>query len=262
MLRDQRMQFIMDELKANASVTVTELSAQLQVSEVTVRKLLADMEKEDLLRRTWGGAVSLSGSLRERSYQEKETLHVLEKQAIAQAAYDCIKDGEAIFLDTGTTTIELAKLIVEGPKRHIMVCTNAINIAMEMTRVQDIEVIVVGGELRPSIHSCVGSTTENSLKKMFFDKGFITGDHFTVERGYSTPSLRESELKRVALAASKEKFILMDYSKYGNDSLMQIVPAGEIDVLVTDWHMSDAVAQHFEEQGISVLRGQPQAAVK
>lgn len=255
-LKDHRQQYIMEELQRKASVTVTELSSALNLSEVTVRKILADMERDDKLRRTWGGAVSISGSMQERTYTEKETLHVAEKQAIARAVYDNIKDGEAVFLDTGTTTIELAKLIVEGPKRKILVCTNGVNIAMEMTRIHDIEVIVAGGELRHSIHSCVGSTTQNFLKSMSFDKGFVTGDHFTLERGYSTPSLREAELKRIALAASKQKFILMDYSKYGNDSLMQIVPAGGIDVLATDWHMPDNVVACFDDIGVKVLRGQ------
>lgn len=256
-IKDKRMEYILNELQRKASVTVAELSTALEVSEVTIRKILADMEQEDMLRRTWGGAVSFSGSMKEHTYIEKETMHVEEKKAIARAVYDLIRDGEAIFIDTGTTTIELAKLIVEGPKRDIFVCTNAVNIAMEMTRVRDIEVIVLGGELRHNIHSCVGQSTENQLKMMSFDKGFVTGDHFTLDRGYSTPSMREAELKRTALASSKQKLVLMDYSKFGNDSLMQIAPASGIDMLVTDWHMPDSVAKSFEEQGVKVVRAQP-----
>ena len=101
--------------------------------------------------RTWGGAVSRYGSLREFSHQENEVRHREEKRAIAMAAYDCIQDGEAIFLDSGTTVCELARLIVEGPKRNIMPCTNNIYVAMELAKASDIHSIIIGGELRTNI---------------------------------------------------------------------------------------------------------------
>ena len=125
----ERKEYILRQLEEKATVTVTELSEALALSEVSIRKLLMTMEQEGTLRRTWGGAACAHGSLREFSHQEKLTRHLEEKKAIARAAYDCITDGEAVFLDCGTTTIQLAHLIIEGPKRNILVCTNAINIA-------------------------------------------------------------------------------------------------------------------------------------
>lgn len=110
--------------------------------------------------------------------------------AIARAAYECISDGEAIFLDSGTTTIQLARLIVTGSKRDIMVCTNSIHIAMELSRVRDLQVIVTGGELRSNIYSCVGAITEAVLGRLYFDKGFVTGNHFTLEHGFPLRFLR------------------------------------------------------------------------
>lgn len=256
-IKDKRMEYILNELQRKASVTVAELSTALSLSEVTIRKILTEMEQGDMLRRTWGGAVSIAGSMKERTYTEKETMNVAEKRAIARAVYDLIRDGEAVFIDTGTTTIELAKLIVDGPKRNILVCTNAINIAMEMTRSQGIGVIVLGGELRHNIYSCVGQSTESSIKKMSFDKGIVTGDHFTLERGYSTPSMREADLKSTVLASSKQKIVVMDYSKFGDDSLMQIAPTSGIDILVTDCRMPDDEAKKFEGEGVKVIRAQP-----
>lgn len=255
----ERQEYILRQLQEKSSVTVAELSEALELSEVSIRKLLMAMEQEGKLKRTWGGAVCAYGSLREFSHQEKEPLHLREKQAIARAAYECINDGDAVFLDCGTTTIQLARLIISGPKRKILVCTNAINIAMELARAEDIHTIVIGGELRGNILSCVGSLAEWSLQRLFFDKGFVTGNHFTAEHGFSTPIFPEAELKRRVLSVSKEKFILMDYSKYGDDSLVQVAAPQQIDTLITDWHAPQQLVREFGEKGVKVILGEPES---
>lgn len=247
----------MRQLDEKSSVSVAELSTAFGISEVSVRKLLVSMEKNGELKRTWGGAVCAYGSLREFSHQEKETRHLEEKKAIARAAYDCINDGEAVFLDCGTTTIQLARLIISGPKRNILVCTNGINIANELARAPDLHVVVLGGELRGNILSCVGTLAEWSLQRLFFDKGFISGNHFTVGHGFSTPIFQESELKRRVLTVSKEKFILMDYSKFGDDSMVLVAAPNEVDTLITDWHATPDLIKGFNEKGVKVIIGQP-----
>ena len=78
---------------------------------------------------------------------------------------------------------------------------------------------------------------------------------FRSEHGFSTPIFQEAELKRRVLSVSKEKFILMDYSKYGDDSLVQVVPSQGVDTLITDWHAPDELARGFEEKGVRVIRG-------
>lgn len=253
MTQSERRNYILKQLNSKSSVTVSELSETFGLSEVSVRKLLIAMEKEGTLKRTWGGAVSAYGSLREFSHQEKESRQREEKIAIAQAAYDCIGDGEAVFLDAGTTTLQLARLIVSGPKRNILACTNSIHVALELSKASDIQTIVIGGELRTNIYSCTGSLADQALSQLFFDKGFITGNHFTLERGFSTPTLTEAELKRKALRMSKEKFILMDYTKYGDDSLVSIAPADGIDVLITDWHVPHHLVGLFAEKGVKLI---------
>ncbi|MCI8453573.1 MAG: DeoR/GlpR transcriptional regulator [Lachnospiraceae bacterium] len=253
MRQEERRDYILRQLNEKSSVTVSELSETFQLSEVSVRKLLVSMEQDGVLKRTWGGAVSAYGSLREFSHKEKEIRHKAEKNAIARAAYAQIGNGEAVFLDSGTTTIQLARLIVGGPKRDIMVCTNSIHIAMELAKAGDIQTIVTGGELRPNIYSCVGSFTEYAIGRMYFDKGFVTGNHFTLEHGFSAPILAEAEVKRRVLEASKEKFILMDSSKYGDDSLVAIAPANGIDVLITDWRAPGDLIDGFTQKGVKVI---------
>ena len=81
----------------------------------------------------------------------------------------------------------------------------------------------------------------------------MTGNHFTLEHGFTTPIPAEAELKRQVLKASKEKFILMDYTKFGDDSLVSIAPPEGVDVLITDWHMPKSVADEFLAKGVKVI---------
>ena len=256
MNQEERKNYILERLKISSSVSVAELSEAFGLSEVSVRKLLSEMEQEGALKRTWGGAVSAYGSLREFSHQENEARQLEEKQAIAREAYACITDGEAVFLDSGTTTLELARLIVAGEKRKIVACTNNIFIAAELAKARDMRSIIIGGELRTNIYSCVGSLAQQALAGLFFDKGFLSGNHFTLERGFTTPTLGEAQLKQQVLAASKERFLLMDYTKYGDDSMVQIAPPDGIDVLITDWHIPESVGQGFREKNVRVIAAQ------
>ncbi len=254
---EERKDYILHQLDKKSVVTVAELSNALALSEVSVRKLLAAMEADGRLKRTWGGAISAYGSLREFSHKEKEPLHLPEKMAIAKAAYERINDGEAIFLDVGTTTLELARLIVAGPLRNLLVSTNSIYLAMELSKASDIHVIVIGGELRSNIYSCVGSIADWSLKQLFFDKCFISGNRFSLEHGVTTPIFQEADVKRLVLSVSKEKCFLLDSSKFGDDSLVLVAAPSQMDLLITDWKAPQELADGFMEKGVEVVTAKP-----
>lgn len=253
MLHENKKKYILKLLREKSFVTVAELSEYFKQSQVTIRKLLTSMENEGLLKRSWGGAVNASSSLVEYSHEEKTIQHLKEKKAIALEAYKMIHEGEAIFLDSGTTTLQLARLLAKGEKKNILVCTNAINIAMEFLNADGIHVIVIGGELRKKIMSCTGLFAIESLKQLHFDKCFITGNHFTLEKGYTTPVPSESEFKHALVNAGKMSIVLMDYSKYGDNSLALICPIEDIDYLITDYTAPSQLKTAFAERNAKVI---------
>lgn len=255
MLVEDRKSSIIQMLEERSSVTVAELSELFELSEVSVRKLLVSMENDGQLKRTWGGAVSIQGSLREFSHEEKQPKNLQEKMCIAQAAYDCINDNDAIFLDAGTTTAQLARLIKSGDKKNLVVGTNAVNIAQELAGAQGVSVIVIGGEMRHNILSCVGPLAEEALKKLFFDKGFLSGNHLTVENGFTTPTLVEAEVKKLIMNACKTYYCVLDYSKFGDDSLVRIAATNELDGIITDWRTSKQFIEELRERGVKVIQG-------
>jgi DeoR/GlpR family transcriptional regulator of sugar metabolism len=252
MLLEDRRRYIIEKLKTQSSITVKELRRAFDMSEVTVRKLLTQMEQEGLLKRSWGGAVRISNAAHELPYEDKENKCLTEKRAIAQAAYDLIKDGETIYIDCGTTSFELVKLVVAGRKR-LIVCTNAFNILAELRKVPEIKSIMIGGELRPAIYSCVGPMAVEMMKMIVVDRAFITGDHFTLDHGFSVSTLQDAELKSAVFKAAKRNYFIMDSSKYGDDSMAIISGVSAGHTLITDWQLPGDIAHEFEKRGTRVI---------
>ena len=250
---EKRKQYILSLLDKQGSVTVSELSECFQMSDVSIRKLLITMENEALLQRTWGGATKLTRATNELSYPVRETRNLSEKIAIAKVAYDCIEEGDAVYLDSGTTTLELAKLIAQGNKQNLLIATNALDHARELQARADLNVIMVGGEIRPDVRACSGYITNDVIRQLIFDKGFIGVEHISPEHSFTTPNKLDAELKRIIIQASKQNYILADYSKFWNDSLVQIVPLQQIYRVITDWHMPDTERTIFTEKGVDIV---------
>lgn len=255
MLIEERKNYIVQLLESQSSVTVKDLSAKFGMSEVSVRKLLMQMEQDGLLRRCWGGAVRCSNVSQELAYTDKENRRLEEKRSIAYAAYDQIKDGETVYVDCGTTSFQLAKLIVEGDKK-LVVCTNAFNILAELRKRPDIQAIMIGGELRPAIYSCVGFLAVRMLEMIVVDRAFITGDHFSLEHGFSVSNMQDLQVKQSVLKSAKRNYVIMDSSKYGDDSMAVFAPLGVAKNLITDWHLSEEICGRFESLGTRVIRAQ------
>lgn len=244
-------------LQEKSFVSVKELSAEFNVSDVTIRKMLNQLAKSGYLKRTRGGAASLTASIREFEEKEKEKRNTEEKKAIAKMAYDHIEDGETIFLDAGSTTLQLARLIREGNKRNIVVVTNAINIAVELIEAEDIELILIGGNVRHRILSCVGGIAEKAIEGLFFDKLFVGTNSLDLEHGITTPNTYEAQVKQCMLKSAKERVLLVDYSKFGTVSLTKVAPVTGVDLIITDWNIDHMYVHHLRELGIEVIVADP-----
>ncbi|MEM5769868.1 MAG: DeoR/GlpR family DNA-binding transcription regulator, partial [Bacillota bacterium] len=229
------------------------LSEYFGISDVSVRKLLIVMEEEFLLKRTWGGAIKPIGTMKELTYQARETKNLSEKVAIAQMAYDCINEGDSIYVDSGTTTFELVKQIKGGPKKNILLATNALDHAIELIGQPNVNIVLIGGEVRQDVRSCSGYLTKDTISQMVFDKCFVGIEHISIEHGITTPNMREAELKRTIIKSSKQAFVLADYSKFWNDSLIQIAPTEKYLRVITDWHISQGEIDQFQSKGISII---------
>lgn len=250
---DEKKAVILDELNQKGSVRVSDLSERLGLSSVSIRNMLISLEKEYLLQRTWGGAIKPIGTAKEMSYHTRETKNLEEKAAIAKIAYDCIEEGNTIYIDSGTTTFELVKLIRQKPKRNILVATNAFDHATALIGTEGIRIIFAGGEIRHDSRATSGHFTTDTISKMIFDKVFIGIEHISYEHGLTTPNIQDAELKQTILNSAKQCFVLADYSKFWDDSLIQVKVPQKLCQVITDWHITPEEIRKFDARGIHCI---------
>jgi DeoR family transcriptional regulator, aga operon transcriptional repressor len=250
MLIDERRQHILGLIQKQGRVLVGDLSRELNISQITIRKDLDYLQSKGLVRRSHGGALRIQPStLIDPTLQEKQKQHYREKERIAAAAIKLVEEGQCIILDSGTTTTAIA----QGLKRfkHLTVITNAVNIAAELAGT-DFEVILIGGSLRKNSFSLVGPLAEDNLEEMHADILFLGVDGFDLEVGLTTPNFLESRVNRAMVKAARRVVAVCDSSKFSRRSLSRIVPPGAIHHVITDRNLSHQIADALREQSITV----------
>lgn len=250
MLVEERRQHILSLIQKHGRVLVDELSNDLDLSRITIRKDLDYLQSKDLLVRTHGGALpAQAGALLDPTIQEKEILHHEEKVRIAKAAAAMVSDGQCIILDSGTTTTEIARAILSF--RYLTVITNALNIAADLAP-SDFEIILVGGTLRKNSLSVVGPLAEDVLKEMHADILFIGVDGFDLKVGLTTPNLLEARVNRAMIEAAQKVVAVCDSSKFNRKSLSLIVGTSTIDHVITDSKLPLDEVKAIRDAGIEV----------
>jgi len=249
-LNEERRRAILEILKRDGRVLVTELSRYFQTSQVTIRKDLEVLQKERHLQRTHGGAlVTRDGVLEDPTLLEKERLHRKEKLQIAAAAAGMVQEGQVVILDSGTTTTAIARALRSF--RNLTIVTNAVNIAAELAGTV-VEVILTGGTLRKNSFSLVGPMAEETLHSLNADILFLGVDGFDVSHGLSTPNLLEAKVNRVMIEIAQHTVAVCDSSKFGRRSLSLIAPTSAIHEVITDRGIPKSAAQALRKAGIDV----------
>lgn len=251
MLSEERRTKIVHLVRQNGKVRVKELSDEFNTSEVTIRNDLKELESRGLVQRAHGGALPPETVIVEPSLQERIKAHVEEKRRIGAAAADLIQDGDSIILDSGSTTLEIAKRM-KG-KRNVKVITNGVYIAMELLKIPGIQLILLGGLLRENSFSVVGHFAENMLEHLAADKLFIAADGCDLEFGLSTPNLEESRVNQVMARIARQKILVADSSKFGKRSLSRIVPILDMDKIITDTGLAERYRTQLVSKGIQVM---------
>jgi DeoR family transcriptional regulator of aga operon len=246
-----RRSAILDILNENGKIHVDQLSKAFEVSEVTVRNDLKRLEQEGFLKRIHGGALKTETVALDLTLSEKAKKHAAEKRKIGRAAADLVREGETIILDSGTTTMEVARNLKN--RINITVITNALNIATELAGREGIEVILTGGILRENSFSLVGPHAERTLHECFGDKLFLGVDGISVKYGVTTPNLLEAQVNRIMVEQAKEVVVVTDSSKFEKRSLSLIVPINKIHKIITDASIPAHELAALKSQGIEVI---------
>lgn len=226
--RSERESYILDLLAKDGSLSVAALSKDLGVSEVTIRSSLKSMEERGLLARTWGGAkASTLTDVLERVRVQGE-----EKERIAAAAAELVRDGDRIMIEAGTTTAMIVRHL--AGRSGVQIVTNS-TLVFNYARLNPaLEVILTGGQYHRESESLVGPVALASIRRFNARVAFVGTDGFTSDRGMTTQFAEGAEVIEAMNDRSEETWLVADSSKYGRAGFVSVLELAQLNGIITD----------------------------
>lgn len=228
----ERKQKILEILSRDGKVRVNELSALFEISDVTIRMDLADLEAKGMLTRVHGGAVSSYKTYYNMDMQQRLSANQDQKKAIANKIVSMIEENDTIMLNAGTTTLTVFRMI--PPKMNLSIVTNSIAIALEAGANSNFNVVLLGGSVNAKHQFVYGDDAIAQLEKYHADKLILSVDGITLENGLTTYYNQEVELDRVMMSRSATKIIAADSTKLGQTAFARISDISEADYVITN----------------------------
>ncbi|MDQ0338690.1 DeoR/GlpR family transcriptional regulator of sugar metabolism [Caldalkalibacillus uzonensis] len=250
MLVAERQEKIVEIVNERGSVRVSELSQIFGVTEETIRRDLEKLEHEGRLKRSHGGAISISGNS-EIPYFEREVVNVEEKKEVAKATLNYIEPHDSIILDASSTAWYVAKILPDIP---LTVVTNSMKVAFELANKEKIAVISTGGNLTPASLSFIGPLAERSLELYHVNKAFISCHGLHPKWGISESNELQALVKRKMIDIADRVYLLADYSKFGVQAFTLLCDLDKIEMIITDSKTDQALIQQFEDVSVQVTR--------
>lgn len=247
----ERKDVILGEIKRRGRVSVPELSSLLGVSQVTVRRDLQRLEREGYVVKTYGGAVSTDRVAFEFSFQKKLQRNVAEKERIGRYAAGLVEEGEAIFLDNGTTTLQIAYNL--RTRRNIKVVTNSLCAVYALEPAEGIELILLGGIVRRGWNDLYGPLTEKAIVELHVDKAFVGADGVSPEAGFTAADLRTARPTELVVRSAKKVIVVADHTKIGRVAFVRFASLDDVDMLITSRGIGEEEKVELESRGLKVI---------
>ncbi|MFC0194402.1 transcriptional repressor AgaR [Aureimonas pseudogalii] len=242
----ERRDAVVAVLARQGQTRVEDLADRFGVSTVTIRSDLNVLERSGHVVRRHGQALLSNLAAAELAFNERRKLNMEAKARIGVEAARRVKDGDTILLDAGTTTHQIALNLKD--RRELVVMTNGLDIAMELSHCPGIDIILLGGHLRKSALSLSGSQAERSLREYRFDTLFLGVDGFDSQIGITTFNEREASLNRIMCEVARQIVAVTDSSKFERGGHHLVCELRRLDVLVTDAGLPPALRSTLAAQ--------------
>ncbi len=250
MYQEERQKIILDYVTQKKKATTKELSEMLNTSVVTIRSDLSVLQQNGLLVKTHGGVMINSYRINDVIPSDiKFQKHKEEKRKIAEIGNRFIQDKDILIIDSGSTTLELARCI---HSKDLTVFTNDLQIALELSKKKGINLHVSGGTLINGVYTLAGHESVDFYKRLCVEKLFMSCDAIDAEFGISNRDIREVEIKKAMIKAAKEVIMMVDHSKMNSKVLMKVAEFSEITTIITD-EIPDELRKVIESQGVQVI---------
>lgn len=244
MLPIERRQAILARIEREGSVEIDTLARDLNVSGMTIRRDLSALEKEGKLIRSHGGAISPKGLIAETPFKKKVSKHTDLKRKIAKRAAQMIPKNGQILLDSGTTTLEIARLIKY--RNDLVIVTNDIKISIELLD-SGSKVICTGGDLQQGVGSFLGPHVQTMLEQIEVDLLFLGAHAVNIHSGITAPTMDKAHVKKLMVKSARQIYLVADHSKFGERAFAHVCNLEELDRIITDDQFSEQDRKKYED---------------
>ena len=251
MMAEERRTQILQIVRSAGRVRVNDLASRFSTSAVTIRNDLNELHQRGMVLRSHGGAVLPDTIQRESPVNERLNANSEEKRRIGAMAATLINDGETIILDSGTTTLEIARQIKRKQRLHVI--TNGVNIAAELLDARDVQTFIIGGTVRGESSSISGRFSEEMFEQFSADKLFLGGAGCDVEFGVSGANLEETMVNRAMMRIAREIILVADASKFSKRSMSRIALFAEIDTVISDTRLDEEIQEKLRLLGCNLM---------
>jgi DeoR/GlpR family transcriptional regulator of sugar metabolism len=248
---EERATDILEKLREQGRVSVSELSQELGVSQVTVRADLQALADRKLIVRTYGGAIPASRGLADLSLARREQLHAVEKARIGQAGADLVSDGDAIFLDISSTALAISHHL--RSRRQLTVITNSLAVAQDLMDATGVTVVMAGGIVDRETASLGGTMGLDCLRAFNIQKGFFGLHGISIGEGLTAVSTGLAEARQVMIQMCRQVIAVLDASKWGKVGLVSFASLQDVDCIITDSDAPTDLVERVRALGIQVI---------
>jgi DeoR family transcriptional regulator of aga operon len=245
-----RLQAVINLIQQKKRISVDDLSKHFNVSLVTIRRDLEELERNGSLIRDYGGAVVNKTFVEEDILYEKYKINIEEKDKIAKYAASLVKDDDNIILDGGSTTFRMVPYLIE--KKNLTVMTTGLNIAYELSRYSHINLILLGGVLRHKSLTFSDGYAMDGLANFNFNKMFFPCEGVDIETGITTSTLNRASMNQRMMEKSKEVILLADYTKFGKRSFCSICDIEKVGIIVSNKELGRDYLDKIRQKKIKI----------
>jgi len=246
----ERQKKMIELLKDKKVLKMTELTNELNISIDTLRRDINSLVKQGKVEKIYGGITLKESKFGETTIDERMISNLEEKQSIAHTCSKLINDGDCVFLDSGSTTYQIAKFIKN--KKKLTVITNSIPVVLELLN-SDIELIIIGGKVRKAERSVVTYEYLFNFSQLNIQKAFICASGITMEKGISDYNVEEAITRKKMIELSSEIYVAADSTKFGKDVTIGVAALDEIDYIVTDQNIDKTFISTFNQTNTDLI---------
>jgi len=249
--RIERTTALLHALQKNDSIPIDDLARQLEISSSTLRRELRDLANQSLVTIAIGKVSLAKNSIEERPFALRSLLNSQEKAHIGGRALDLVNNGDSIFIAGGTTTLEFARLL--PGERRVTVITNALRVVDLLVDQPGIELIALGGAVRPGEQTLHGHLTDWGVAQFRADKLFYGIEAISLQHGLTHSQVVEVSTDRAFASAATQTIILADHTKFGKVAPALVMPLDKVHIIVTGRDLADDIVESLCAKGIQVI---------